>query len=172
MLSQIFSPRKNKHLKDRPDLALDYTHEIKIPYKQNLIPELRRENRVILAAIELLMARIKESDVQTVRRLLVDMKRILTDHFIKENVSLYVYIKALYNHDEEKQAQLRELRIEMSGVQSLLFRFLNSYLNKDLIAVDLIPLGKELAVIGEVLVNRIRHEEQQLYPLYLPPSAE
>ena len=171
MLSEIFSPRKNQVTAHRPRPALDYTHDIKIPYKQGLILELRHENRLILAAIGLLVARIRENDIQTVRRLLVDLKRVLTDHFIKENVFLYVYIKALYREDEEKQGQLKELRREMSGVQALLLRFLNSYLNKNLIAVDLIPLGKELSVIGEVLVNRIRHEEQQLYPLYLPPPA-
>jgi len=147
-----------------------YASDIKIPYKQKLIPELVHENRLILAAIQLLLARIREGDVQTVRRLMVDLKKTATDHFIKENISLYVYIKALYKGEVEKQRQLQELKQEMSGVQAMLLQFLNCYLNKNLIAVDLIPLGKELMVISEVVVNRIRHEQEQLYPLYLPPS--
>lgn len=147
-----------------------YASDIKILYKQKLIPELVHENRLILAAIHLLLARIKQGDVQTVRRLMVDLKKTAMDHFIKENISLYVYIKALYKGEGEKQGQLQELKQEMSGVQAMLLRFLNCYLNKNLIAVDLIPLGKELMVISEVLMNRIRHEEDQLYPLYLPPQ--
>jgi len=171
MLSDIFSPTKNNGAEHGFAQVERYAPSTKIPYKQDLISVLKHENRLMLAAIKLILERIKQNDVVTVRKLMQELKNAIIERYIKESVLLYTYIKALYKDDEEKQQLLQELKQEWSGVHAMMMHFLNCYLNKDLIAVDMLPLGKELMVITEVVMNRIRHEEYKLYPLYLPPPV-
>lgn len=148
-----------------------YAPNTEIPYKPSLIQELKQENRTILAGFKLLKEKIKLNDIETSREVLVELKRALLDHFIKENISLYVYIKALNQGNHDKNCLLKELKREMDGVQAMMFMFFSTYLNTELTADELYALGEELNVIGKVMRWRIKREEKELYPLYIAPPA-
>lgn len=142
-----------------------------IPFKPALVKDLKRENRTILAALKLLKDKIKQNDIETSREMLVELKRAILDHFIKENVSLFVYIKAITHDDVDKHHLLKELKREMDGVQSMMFLFFSTYLNIELSTDDLYAMEQELSVIGKVMQWRVKREEKELYPLYVAPAA-
>ncbi|MDH5178249.1 MAG: hemerythrin domain-containing protein [Gammaproteobacteria bacterium] len=147
-----------------------YSAHTEIPYNPQLIKELESENKLILAGFRLLQGKIKRRDSEGSRAILVDLKHALLNHFVKENVSLYVYIKAVNQHSPATTGLIQELKREMDGVQSMLFLFFSSYLHCDIGLEELEAMEQELGVITKVLQWRIRREEKELYPLYVAPN--
>ncbi|MDH5178926.1 MAG: hypothetical protein OEZ39_00265 [Gammaproteobacteria bacterium] len=139
-----------------------------IPYRAGLINELKKENRQILVWIKYLLHRIKEGDLKKSVQVLHDMHKLVLAHFLKENISLYVYIKSLHKKNPVT-GLISEIRREMGCVQAMLLMFFDAYLNRQLQQSDMRPMGKELYVLGKVLHRRIKRLESQLYPLYVPP---
>jgi len=131
------------------------------------------ENRAILAGFKLIKEKILENDIETVRRLLVNVKKAVLNHFIKEKISLCMYIKAHNVNNSDRLEKLTTLKQEMDAVQAMAFKFFSTYINGDIMIVQNIEsMSKELEVIAEVIDLRLHREEKELFPMYVANDEE
>lgn len=124
-----------------------YAPNTEIAYNPSLVQELKLKNRTILAGFTLLKNILRKNDVEGSRSILIQLKRLLLDHFIKENISLYVYIKTLAKNNVQISRKLKELKRQMDGVQATIFLFFNTYLDIELTVDKLHALNEELSVL-------------------------
>ncbi|HET7775092.1 MAG TPA: hemerythrin domain-containing protein, partial [Azospira sp.] len=70
--------------------------------------------------------------------------------------------------DVESFELMRGFRHEMDAIGKAVLAFLSKYKDIGTQANLAASFGGDLQQVGDVLVNRIRREEETLYPLYLP----
>ncbi|MDH5407186.1 MAG: hemerythrin domain-containing protein [Gammaproteobacteria bacterium] len=176
MLSKIISVAESFSLSGLIRHAHRNTSDISalnIPFKPTLVQELMLENRAILAGFKLIKEKILENDIETVRRLLVNVKKAVLNHFIKEKISLCMYIKAHNVNNSDRLEKLTTLKQEMDAVQAMAFKFFSTYINGDIMIVQNIEsMSKELEVIAEVIDLRLHREEKELFPMYVANDEE
>lgn len=176
MLSKIISVAESFSLSGLIRHARRNTSDISgsnIPFKPTLVQELMLENRAILAGFKLIKEKILENDIETVRRLLVNVKKAVLNHFIKEKISLCMYIKAHNSNHSDRLEKLTVLKQEMDGVQATAFKFFSTYISGDMVAIEnLDALSSELEIIAEVVDLRLHREEKELFPMYVANDEE
>jgi iron-sulfur cluster repair protein YtfE (RIC family) len=138
-----------------------------IGYHPQLIQELEHDHQQLLAVFTQITAAHKAGDLSKTASLLNNFRSGLSAHLLKENVRLYIYLERALAKDPSSHALVHQFRTEMDGIGKAVLDFLARYRH---IADD--PslagsFGADLAAIGNVLVQRIRSEEDTLYPLYL-----
>lgn len=167
MLAQVLARVNDKQ--DKSSNALCAPNTL-IPYQPGLVADLRKEHRRILTGVRRLLIRIKNNDMLHIPRVLLEMKKQILNHFVKENNALLVYIKALHQDQPTQGKLVRELKREMAGVQATVFYFFDTYLTMPLTGYSLKAMGQELYIMGKMLYGRFRRQEKTLYPLYTPPG--
>ncbi len=139
-----------------------------IHYLDNLIADLQKDHRVLLAIFKNIQLAFKEEKYNKVTEHLKQFRRKITDHLLAENVQLYIYLTHEFSQDEVTSELVKEFRHEMNDISKVVMAFLSKY---ETIGVDkhlAKSFARDLAAIGTALVERIEREEHTLYPLYMP----
>lgn len=138
-----------------------------IRYHPTLIDELKEDHQQLLAIYMAIKASFESADYTTVSEKLNEFRGGLHGHLLTENVRLYIYLDRMLGQDEMNSDLIRGFRREMDGIGKAVLNFLKKY---EAIGVDkeLAPaFAKDFAAIGAVLTERIKKEEEVLYPLYM-----
>lgn len=140
----------------------------RIHHDPELIATLKADHELLLEVFTAIGAATQSGDLGEVQKRLGHFRTLLTDHLLKENVRLYIYLEHMLQQDAASHRQVREFRQEMDAIGKAVVAFLGKY--KDIIHEPHLAasLAAELGAIGEVLVGRIRREEETLYPMYAP----
>lgn len=139
-----------------------------IHYSADLVPQLQADHQALLATYGSIKSAYEAGNLTETSARLEHFRTQLTAHLLKENVRFYIYLEHALAADPSSQALVHQFRHEMDGIGKAVMAFLGKYRQ---IAVDTSlagSFGADLASIGNVLVQRIRNEEDTLYPLYLP----
>ena len=144
--------------------------ETTIAYKPGLVEELQAEHRKLIELYQRLVAAHQCGDYDASIAHLKYFTYALRAHLLKENVHLYVYLKHALRHDQELANVMAGMRGEMGRIGRTLNDFVMRYTSSPWDAEARKNLLGELSTISEILMHRIRHEEDVLYPMYLHPS--
>lgn len=139
-----------------------------INYNPELVAQLKADHQALLAIFGHIKGAYEAGDMRATSAHLESFRNQLMAHLLKENVRFYIYLEHALASDPASQALVHQFRHEMDGIGKAVMVFLDKYRQ---IAVDASlagSFGADLASIGNVLVQRVRNEEETLYPLYLP----
>lgn len=139
-----------------------------IHYHPELIEQLKHDHRALLAlfgSIQQDFAAEKLGDVVTH----LDAFRVaIQSHLLTENVRLYIYLEHQLEEDPVKHELIHGFRHEMDGIGKAVMGFLARYRKLSVDRNLMATFGRDLEMVGNILVSRIQREEATLYPLYLP----
>ncbi len=136
-----------------------------------LIASLKDDHRKLLAAFHAIAAATTLNDFVRVQKLLGEFQTLLTDHLLKENVRLYVYLEHLLQDDPVSHEMMHGFRHEMDGIGRAVVGFLGKYRSIGSQPELAAGFPDDLKGIGEALVARIKREEDILYPMYSAPGG-
>lgn len=144
-----------------------YAPNTKISYDKKLIKGLESEHQQLLTLFGKVVEQVQAEKEPEAKKTLAKFKTLLMSHLLKENTSLYVYLK----HTADSEADLSlitDMKHEMDVVGRNVVRFLNTNIDAST-RLDHVFL-EQFQAVGVQLVKRIEREESQLYPTYAPPS--
>lgn len=159
-----------KSLNQEPAAIVGTATETTIAYKPGLVEELQAEHRKLIDLYQSLVAAHQRGDYDASIAHLKYFTYALRAHLLKENVHLYVYLKHALRHDPELANVMAGMRGEMGRIGRTLNDFVMRYTSSPWDAEARKNLLGELSSISELLMHRIRHEEDVLYPMYMHPS--
>ena len=110
----------------------------------------------------------KDIDFDILADKLDDLKSLLVMHVNFENTLLYSYLEEKYKNSDDKLVFIEEADKEMQNIISVAMKFIQDCSCYDTLIKHRDDFIKELDGIGDVLVERIKFEEEQLYSLYNP----
>lgn len=139
-----------------------------IQYSPELVAQLKADHQTLLATYVRIKSAHEAGNLAEISAQLASFRSQLMAHLLRENVRFYIYLEHALAADPASQVLVHQFRHEMDGIGKAVMAFLDKYRN---IVID--PslagsFGADLASIGSVLVQRVRNEEDTLYPLYLP----
>lgn len=140
-----------------------------IYYDPGLIDKLKSDHKVLLGVFTRLVDSAKEKKFEKAKQYISELDNGLRAHLLLENIKLYVYLVHAQANNQGTSAIIQEFRDEMDAIGRVVTSFINKYKKADFsneqIQADLVT---DLGVIGGALVDRIKREEQVLYPIYMP----
>ena len=139
-----------------------------IPYDAGLVAKLKGDHQELLAMFGKISQVAAARQFDEVPKLLKHFKLALQTHLVTENVRFYVYVEQRQAYDSGASSLITDLRKEMNGIAHAAAHFIGHYETAVFTEEVASQFKKDLADIGEVLVQRINTEETSLYTLYLP----
>ena len=139
-----------------------------IHFVPDLIDNLEEDHKILLTTFGQIKTAFEANNYKIVKQKLTQFRRALTDHLLTENVRLYIYLDHSFSADDMNGQLVRSFRSEMNDIAKAVMAFLNKYEKIDLNSPLASSFGTDLEHIGAALVERIKREENTLYPLYLP----
>ncbi|MCG2576703.1 hemerythrin domain-containing protein [Dechloromonas sp. XY25] len=133
-----------------------------IAYHPQLVDEL------VLDCFNAIGQAFEGGDLAATCRELEHFRGCLLAHLLKENVRFYIYLEHALAGDTASHTLVHQFRHEMDGIGKAVLAFLGKYADLAKNPALAASFAGELSSVGEVLVQRIRNEEDSLYPLYLP----
>ena len=137
-----------------------------IRFHADLVAKLTQDHQQLLKLFTQTQAAARSGDVIVAARCLDEFRILLQGHLLTENVRLYVYLEHALVKDAPSHQLIRSFRHEMDGIGKAVVQFLNDYRDLAEHPEFVQEFSQALDGIGKVLVERIRHEEETLYPLY------
>lgn len=160
---------KQENTPSEPEKKTTYTAPgTEIHYSPDLIGTLQQDHKNLLALYGDIANAFKEQKYKDVSSMLNELKSGLNAHLLKENVRLYIYLDRSLSNDTISSELIRGFRKEMDDIAKVALKFLQKY---ETIGVDedlASHFASDFETIGKVLVERIKKEEETLYPLYMP----
>lgn len=166
----LFGKKKAPTHTEQQDNNVEYSSApgTEIHYHPDLIDKLQSDHRHLLELYGEINRLFEQQDYPQVSKMLDVLKSELRGHLLTENIKLYIYLDHMLANDEMNSSLIKDFRREMDGIAKVALRFLSKY---EAIGVDkeLAPsFARDFGELGKVLVERIKREEEVLYPLYLP----
>ncbi|GGZ96962.1 hypothetical protein GCM10008090_01510 [Arenicella chitinivorans] len=143
----------------------NFAPNTRIAYKSTLVPTLEQEHKELMAVYWKALAAAQNHKTELTRKLLLKFKEQFVDHLLKENTSLYIYLRKTAKKPSAKQA-VTSVKSEMDKIARSIMRFLEEATKAD--AVYDVVFVDRLTQMGEALTQRIEKEEAYVYPNYRP----
>ena len=130
-----------------------------IAYDPDLVQRLKADHKQLLELFGKISAAFAQNNLPLTAQFLDDFRSRIQAHLLTENIRFYIYLEHSLTSDMASSALVHEFRQEMDGIGQAMLEFLNKYKEIATRPDFAIPFGK-------VLVDRIKREEDTLYPLY------
>lgn len=137
-----------------------------IHFHPELVGKLQQDHQALLRLYTQTRTAARSGDVVQAARHLEEFRILLQDHLLTENVRLYVYLEHTLAKDASSHQLIRSFRHEMDDIGKAVVAFLNDYRDLAQHPEFSQQFSEALEGIGKVLAERIRREEETLYPLY------
>ncbi len=95
------------------------------------------------------------------------LKVLLTIHVDFENQFLYSYLEDRYSNKKDKLTFIEKADKDMQKIVDVALNFIEECSNYELYSKKRMKFIEEFNAIGDILIERISFEENQLYPLYI-----
>ena len=161
------APREAETLPPRPSqIPRQSAPGTQITYSADLIPQLKADHQQLLELFGAIKQAFAGRDLPAIARFLDEFRSKIQAHLLTENIRFYIYLEHSLAQDMESSALVHSFRQEMDTIGRAVLGFLNKYGDIGTRPDMAIPFGNDLEAVGKVLVDRIRREEETLYPLY------
>jgi hypothetical protein len=160
--------RQNEQLDPVKNASLPGTQ---LFFDENLINNLQADHQDLLTLYGEMDKALSMNDYDHLISLFPQFSSKLRSHILTENLKLYVYLSHAMVNDAESLVIIPELRLEMQKIGRAVNSFLTRYSELPWTKEKQQSFPVEFKQTGEILVSRIKREEQSLYPLYMHPEA-
>ncbi len=140
----------------------------RIAYSSDLVPQLKEDHRRLLETFGLINTAFSRNDLVSTAKYLEDFRGGVLAHLLTENIRFYIYLEHAFAQDLESFNLMHGFRQEMDTIGKAVLAFLTKYKDIDTQPNLAVSFGKDLENVGGILSERIKREEETLYPLYLP----
>ncbi len=137
-----------------------------IAYDPELVDSLKGDHQALLVIFNNITAAFKKENYTKVAGELKEFRTLLQSHLLTENVRFYIYLQRQLAGSHLDTELILGFRKEMDGIGRAVIRFLDKYESIDTDTALTASFEGELTQIGQVLGERIKKEEEVLYPLY------
>lgn len=146
-----------------------YAPGTKIAFDPALVTDLKDDHKKLLELYTKVCACYDKQDLDTLKNTLLSFKVELTSHLLRENTKLYVYLKSKFDADPNNRELVTDMQREMGKIGHDVFQFLRDASQANMVFDQ--KFKTQLDQIGQILVTRIKAEEEMLYELYTPIEA-
>ncbi len=140
-------------------------------FDETLITNLQSDHEDLLNVYDEMAGALSADNHEQLVTLFTQFSSKLRSHILTENLKLYVYLSHALVTDPESLAIITELRIEMQQIGRAVNAFLIRYTDLPWAEEKRQSFPAEFEQTGKILIDRIKREEQNLYPLYMHPEA-
>lgn len=137
-----------------------------IAFSPDLVQGMLDDHRQLLAVFGEMSRAVKAQDAENFRDMLIQFKSMLTAHLLKEAIKLYIYLRQKLKNDPASYQLITGYKTEMDGISKVAMQFVDDFSTLRSAPINFVELNARLAELGRVLGDRIRREENELYPLY------
>lgn len=139
-----------------------------IAYDPDLVQRLKADHQQLLELFGKISAAFANNELPLTAELLDDFRHQIQAHLLTENIRFYIYLEHSLTSDMASAALVHNFRQEMDDIGKAVLAFLVKYKEIATRPDFSVPFGKDLEQIGKVLADRVKREEDTLYPLYFP----
>lgn len=150
--------------------APQYAPGTQLAYDPELIGRFKGHHQSLLKLFNDINTAAGGREYKQLEETLGRFKRVLQAHLLEENVKMYAYMQACLNRDPQNARLMRDMKSEMTGIGNSVNRFITRYTRTTIDSGNVQSFQQELQEIGAILVDRIKREEDTLYPLYMHPQ--
>jgi len=160
---------KNLLNKFKKDSASAKDIKVETTYNEQLIENFKHDHQELLKIFGDIQESFKSDSNahKKVVNLLNDFKIALEIHLMIEDNKLYSYLGEKYGSDDIHKAFVEDIQAEMTNIAKEVMFFIRKYTNRQSYDNNIDNFLSDLNNIGEVLVRRIKMEEEKLYALYV-----
>ena len=137
-----------------------------IHFHPELVGKLQQDHIALLRLYTQTQTSARCGDVVQAAHHLEEFRILLQGHLMTENVRLYVYLEHTLDKDASSHQLIRSFRHEMGDIGKAVEVFLHDYRDLTQHPEFTQQFSEAFEGIGKVLAERIRREEETLYPLY------
>jgi len=133
-------------------------------FDKKLIKRLQADHIQLVNQVGKIETAYAKENEKNIKRELQILKSLTLDHFIKEDLKLYWYLKTFYKEKHQTLEEIKYFEESLKDIQVAVINFLDQYAKPDVLLNS--TFKNEFDGIVEALANRISKEENNLYPLY------
>ena len=133
-------------------------------FDKKLIKRLQADHIKLVKQVGKIETAYAQENGKKAKRELQILKSLTLDHFIKEDLKLYWYLKTFYKEQPKTLEEIKYFEESLKDIQVSVINFLDQYLKQDVLLNS--TFKNEFDEIVQALANRIKTEEKNLYPLY------
>lgn len=140
-----------------------------IHFHAELIEKLIADQSQIYADFKSLISSIKLDAHADIETMLVAFKRGFHSYLMEKNVKLYSYLKHSVELHPQEALTVNNSRVINTQLSRTVNRFIETYLDKGKLNLEkehYPEFEKELRAIGTEMVDAMRDERQNLFPIY------
>ncbi|MCL2524773.1 MAG: hemerythrin domain-containing protein [Betaproteobacteria bacterium] len=153
---------------EKPEEAPKHAPGTQISYSPDLVPQLHEEHQKLVEIFGMINTAFAKNDLPLTAKFIDEFRRDIQAHLLTENIRFYIYLEHSLEKDSESLYLVHSFRQEMDTIGKAVLAFLSQYKDIGTRPDYALPFGRDLEEVGKILVDRIRREEETLYPLYLP----
>ncbi|MDO5691832.1 MAG: hemerythrin domain-containing protein [Pseudomonadota bacterium] len=137
-----------------------------VGYSAELIPRLQADHQALFKSFDGMVDAFGRRDFERVKAGARQLKSMLQDHLMLENIKLYVYLRQNLSHEAQEYQLVTAFRKEMDGIGREAMAFLDKYqqLAEQPELVD--SFESEARRVRQIVHDRMSREEATLYQLY------
>lgn len=136
------------------------------PVETDIIAALTAEHRVLLELHKAISDAVAARKYAAIPKFATQLHDQLHNHLTVEHLKLYTTLRRKLEKDNEKLREIYNLQREMYSIGHGAVDFIRRASEIKLSDVNAERFSTDLNGVGSVLVQRIRKEEEELYPLY------
>lgn len=168
LLSKLIGEDENKPVNSTRSLKALTPEARAISFDARLVDQLKDEHQGLLQAYTAIRRTGAEGHFGHLPEMLEEFKLALLNHIALENVKFYVYMQNHWAVDKDTMGFIAGVRKEMNSISRTVVKFIDAHLANAPSHLTIANFNEELEKIGDVLIKRIRLEEERLYSLYRP----
>lgn len=143
-----------------------YAPGTQIPYDVSLVPRLKNDHEQLLHLFTHVVQSAQDGEFHRVKPLMDKFLQVLNAHLLLEYTKLYIYLDYSFKLDEYNHTLICDFRREMTQIGRAVRSFYNKWMERRIGPETQSFFLGEAKQIANVLVRRIKTEEERLYEIY------
>ena len=156
--SSLKEPSISASYSERPSSA--------IPHEKSLIEQLKAEHQTLINLFTDVVKLAENKRYDKAINVLETFRSQLTEHLIKENTKLYLFLNAHYRHEQNQFMKVSKLRKEMTSITKALMEFAQQWRLQGLNDSNRNRFVNQALPLSDILIKRLKVEEKELFSLY------
>ena len=133
-------------------------------FDKKLIQQLEKDHKKLLNQVGKIETAYTKNNEKTIKKELQTLKYIIVEHFTKEDIKLYWYLKILHKDNLQIIKEIKYFESSIKDIHITVINFLEYYTEQNILLNS--TFKNEFDNIVYALSNRIKTEEKNLYSLY------
>lgn len=151
---------------EHQEQAVIYAPGTKIQYDDMLVTRLKQDHAQLLKIFTQMMKAAEDANFAKVRAGLDAFLKLFNAHALTEYTKLYIFLDHAFKQDEENSLLIHQFKREMNDIGKAVRAFNTKWMSGDISKNNIGEFIRQAKQIGDVLVHRVKIEEERLYEIY------